>query len=106
MAFVILPGVLSLTPASPPGHLTCAIWPPAGPKQQVSLVLNQPSGSQAFTLPADPHAAETGTFTFSTVFLNGSVPAGTYLARIQVDSAESRLTVDATGKFDGPTVNV
>jgi hypothetical protein len=106
MAFVILPTIVDLKPASPPGHLTCVIWPPAGPKQQVSLVLNQPSGPQAFTLPADPHPTETGTFTFSTVFPNGSVPSGTYLARVQVDSAVSRLTVDASGKFIGPTVNV
>jgi hypothetical protein len=106
MVFVILPTILSLTPPSPPAHLQCAIWPPAGPKQQVSLVLNQPSGSQAFTLPADPHPAETGTFTFSTVFPNGSVPSGTYLARVQVDSAVSRLTVDASDKFIGPTVTV
>jgi hypothetical protein len=106
MAFVILPIIVDLKPASPPGHLTCVIWPPAGPKQQVSLVLNQQSGPQAFTLPADPHPAETGTFTFSTVFPNGSVPSGTYLVRVQVDSAESRLTVDASGKFNGPTVSV
>jgi hypothetical protein len=106
MAFVILPVILSLTPSSPLGHLVCTVWPPVGPKQQVSLVLNQPSGSQAFTLSADPHPTETGTCTFSTVFPNGSVPSGTYLARVQVDSAVSRLTVDASGKFNGPTVSV
>ena len=106
LAFVILPAIVNLTPASPPGYLQCTIWPPAGPKQQVSLVLNQQSGTQAFTLPADPHPVETGTFTFRTVFPNGSVPSGTYLARVQVDSAASRLTVDASGKFIGPTVNV
>jgi hypothetical protein len=106
MAFVILPAIVNLTTASPPGHLICTVWPPAGPKQQVSLVLNQPSGSQAFMLPADPHPTESGMFTFSTVFPNGSVPSGTYLARVQVDSAVSRLTVGASGKFNGPTVNV
>jgi hypothetical protein len=105
MVFVILPAILNLTSATP-GRLTCAIWPPAGPKQQVSLVLNQQDGPQAFTLSADPHPGETDTFTFATVFSNGSVPSGTYLARMQVDSAVSRLTVDASGKFNGPTVDV
>jgi hypothetical protein len=32
------------------------------------------------------------------------VPAGTYLARVQVDGAESLLTTNASGQFIGPTV--
>jgi hypothetical protein len=34
------------------------------------------------------------------------LPSGTYLARIRVDSAESRLTVDAAGAFNGPLVTI
>jgi hypothetical protein len=110
-AFVILPAVVSVGPLSPPGHLQAVVAPPVNPSQQVSLVLNQFGGSltsvpQAFLLPADPHTAETETFTFNTVFPTGSVPAGKYLARVRVDVAESRLTLDASGKFNGPLVSI
>ena len=36
----------------------------------------------------------------------GSIPPGTYLARVRVDGAESRLVVDASGKFIDPIVRV
>lgn len=114
MTFVIVPTVLSLSPTSPPGTLQAVIFPPAAPTQSVSLVLNQQGGTLAYTLPANTHPAETDTFTFSTVFPDpqagpggtSSVPSGTYLARVQVDSADSQLTVDASGKFNGPTVTL
>jgi hypothetical protein len=112
MTFVIVPSIVSLSPTSPPGTLEAVIFPSAGPNQQVSLVLNQQGGSLAYTLPANAHSAETDTFTFSTVFANplvaggtSAVPAGTYLARVQVDSADSQLSVDASGRFNGPTVS-
>jgi len=114
MTFVIVPAIVSLSPASPPGTLQAVVFPTVAPNQQVSLVLNQKGGSLAYTLPANPPPAETDTFSFSTVFPNltaasagpSSVPSGTYLARVQVDSAESQLTVDASGTFSGPTVTV
>jgi Pvc16 N-terminal domain len=110
-AFVILPAVVSIGPSSPPGHLLAAVSPAVGPSQQVSLVLNQFAVSptsipQAFLLQADPHAVETDTFSFNTVFPTGSVPSGDYLARVRVDVAESRLTLDASGKFNGPLVSI
>jgi len=110
-AFVILPSIVSVTPGSPPGELIAVVSPAVGPEQQVYLVLNQlagspPSGPQAFALPAGPHETETGTFSFTTVFPNGSVPPGSYLARVRVDAAESRLTVNASGTFNGPLVEV
>jgi len=115
-AFVILPSIVNIGSASPPGQLIAIVSPPVGSRQQVSLVLNQltgspPSGPQAFLLPADPHDTETDTFSFSTIFPDPSdptqtvsVPTGTYLARVRVDTAESRLTVDASGTFNGPEV--
>jgi hypothetical protein len=119
-AFVILPTVISVGPLSPPGPLMAVVSPPVGPQQQVFLVLNQltgspPSGPQAFLLPADPHDTETDTFSFNTTFPDPSpsdptntvsVPQGTYLARVRVDTAESRLTVDASGTFNGPHVTI
>jgi hypothetical protein len=118
VAFVILPRVVSVGPMSPPGRLVAEILPAAGPQQQVSLVLNQlagspPVGPKAFVLPSDPHTSETGTFSFSTTFPDAfdptkkvSVPSGAYLARVRVDTAESRLTVNQSGTFDGPLVTI
>lgn len=111
VAFVVLPAVVSIDSVSPPGKLIAVVSPSVGPEQQVYLVLNQlvgspPSDPQAFALPADLHETETNTFSFSTTFPNGSVPSGSYLARVRVDAAESRLTVDASGTFNGPLVNV
>lgn len=113
MTFVILPAIVSLSPASPPGSIQAVVFPPVASNQQVSLILNQRSGSLSYTLPSQPHPADTDTFTFSTIFpdplLSGgtsTVPSGVYLARIQVDSADSQLTMDASGKFNGPTVTL
>jgi len=108
VAFMLVPALTQVDPSGP-DQLQAVVWPPVGPLQQVSLLLNQTMGSPpsrplAFALPADAHPTETDTFTFSTKFLGGSVPSGSYLARIRVDSAESRLTVNLAGTFDGPTV--
>lgn len=109
-AFLILP-VLSPGTTSPPGPLTVVVSPPVGPTQQVSLVINQlesspPSSPQSFLLPANPHNAETDTLSFNTAFPEGSVPSGTYLARVRVDGAESRLTENSSGTYVGPLVTV
>jgi Pvc16 N-terminal domain len=118
VAFVILPALIQIMPASPPGHLVAVVSPTVGPRQQVSLVLNQlagspPTGPLAFVLPADPHDTETDTFSFSTLFPDPSdptktvsVPNGIYLARVRVDTAESRLSVDASGTFNGPLITI
>jgi hypothetical protein len=114
--FVLRPTVLSLAWGSPPGAITAVLSPPVGPRQQVVLVLNQvsapaswsaPLGAAppAFALPAAAHHAETDTFVFDTTnFPGGVVPPGTYLARVRVDEAESRLDTDASGRFSGPLV--
>jgi hypothetical protein len=111
MTFVLLPTVVSVSAAG--GVLTAVVSPAVGIGQQVSLVLNQQGGAAAYTLPADPHTTQTGTFTFGTTFTSSAppagpatVPAGTYLVRVQVDSAESQLTVNAAGQFGGPLVTL
>ena len=104
MAFIIAPTILSSSPSA--GSIQVKVFPTVGPGQQAALVLNQQGGTLAFTLPASPHPAETDTLTFSTTFPNGSVPAGVYLAQVVVDAAQSRLTVDGSGKFSGPTVTI
>ena len=103
---------MSLTAAA--GSLKAVVFPTVGSGQQVSLVLNQVGGAIAYTLAAAAHPAETDTFTFSTVYPNPlagagatlTVPPGTYLARLKVDAADSPLTVDSSGTFNGPTVTV
>jgi hypothetical protein len=117
-AFVILPTIISVGPSSPLGSLMAVVSPLVAPQQQVFLVLNQltgspPSGPQAFLLAADPHDTETNTFSFSTTFPDPSdltktvsVPPGTYLVRVRVNTAESRLTTDASGTFNGPEVTI
>jgi hypothetical protein len=85
--------------------VTLNVVPHIGPGQRAILLLN--------SLPADPPAAYTSLTTVQAAdsgqvtlqFEN--VPSGTYLARLQIDGAESPLTVDpATGQYNGPTVSM
>jgi hypothetical protein len=110
--FLISPSIISLTPAA--DSITAKVYPSVGSGQTVALVLNQVGGTAAYSLDAPAHPAETDTFTFSTVYPNPqagagatlTVPTGIYLARIKVDAADSLLTVDSSGTFNGPTVSV
>jgi hypothetical protein len=121
VAFVIRPAILSITPGSPPGQLTVVVSPPVGPKQQVSLLLNQFAGATplAFALPAAPRAIETDTLLFDVSSIpagsippefadgqGGSIPPGAYLARISVDGVGSPLSVDSSRRFSGPIVTL
>ncbi len=108
-AFILSPTLVSITPGTPPGEITVVVSPLVGPQQQVFLLLKQASGTtpRAFVLAADAHAAETSTFTFNLATApGGPIPLGAYLARIRVDEAESRLTVNATGQITGPIVTL
>jgi hypothetical protein len=115
-AFVVQPNVLSLT-FSAPQTIRVAVFPEVGPSQKVSLVLNQIDASPpglplAFELVGSPDASQPDTFDFSTrVTPLGateplSVPSGTYLARVRVDTAESPLETGPSGGFTGPIVSV
>lgn len=114
-AFVLQPAVLSLT-VSGPEQVSAVISPETGPSQKVTLVLNQidpspPGAPLAFELTGSP-SSPPGALDFNTSFsLVGStdtvsVPAGSYLARIRVDAAESRLETGASGGFAGPIVTI
>jgi hypothetical protein len=108
-AFLLRPTLVSITPGTPPGEITIVVSPLVGPQQQVFLLLKQASGTapRAFVLSADAHAAETLTFTFNLATVSGGpIPTGNFLARVRVDEAESRLTVDATGNITGPIVTL
>lgn len=65
--------------------------------------------SRAYSFPApdrngiaDPDQADTPSISFSVQ----AVFPGTYLLRVQVDGAESRLARDASGRYTGPTVTL
>jgi hypothetical protein len=99
------PGVLD--PKSTATHkltdVTVTVVPNIGVGQHAVLLLN--------SLPANPPAGYTSSIVAATsdtnqvTFQISSVPTGTYLARVQIDGAESLLTFDPnTRQFTGPTV--
>ena len=94
-------------------ELDITFSPEVGREQQVLLLFNelnpppdQPGRAYSFAAPprnnpSDPITQATLTFTIP------GAAAGSYLLRVQVDSAESELQVDTvTGAFDGPTVTL
>lgn len=108
--FVLHPTIQSATasPAlSPPAgtNVTVTLKPNIGIGQRAVLLLNAVSGGPptAFSSTATVSATDS-----NQVILNiANVPAGSYLVRIQVDGAESLLTVNSgTGLLDGPTVTM
>jgi hypothetical protein len=108
-AFVLRPTLRSIALSSPPGQLVAVVYPAPGPRQQVTLLLNT-LGGVTFALPpappAPPQQAGPNTFYFNTTTRSGPLPPGTYLVRVRVDDADSRLDVGASGRFTGPTVTI
>lgn len=113
-AFILHP---SLAPFASPvvagGDLTLTFDPPVGRSQRVSLLLGEKDPSpnppaRAFNIAAPAEngitvAGQTDTPTIK--FSLAGVATGDYFVRVQVDGAESALTVVA-GKFDGPTLKI
>lgn len=89
------------------GALTLTLVPPVGRGQRVLTLLNATDGSgigHVLRAP-DGNGMALGVTSAATVALPVlRVPAGTYLLRVQVDAAESPLTLAADGTFAGPTV--
>ena len=113
-AFILHPKPTFVFQAGVPGKVRVTFDPKVGRSQRVTLLLGQrnpPTGTagRAFNIAAPPEngitnpaLTETATITFP---LPG-VPADTYFARVQVDGAESLLTLNPAGQFDKPTVTV
>jgi hypothetical protein len=82
--------------------------PEVGKEQQVLLLLNEVGGQdRAYSFLAAPRNGPSDPATQPTItFEIPSMAAGTYLLRVQVDSAESELQVDGTGAFIGPPVTL
>jgi Pvc16 N-terminal domain len=107
--FVLRPTITATTSAvapSPPGgaDVTLTLTPNIGIGQRAVLLLNNLALSPPTAFTSLPAVSKVNS---SQVTINiGDVPTGTYLARVQIDGAESLLTTNASGQFIGPTVNM
>jgi hypothetical protein len=121
LPLVLRPRVLSVAVASPTLEggrvktmLTLHVEPPLGAGQRAALHLNslpgtaEETGPSSYSFPVPVRNADTAQFK---VPVSGVVP-GAYLYRLQVDGAESPLSVDGDpasetfGRFDGPSVQI
>lgn len=109
-------GVLLRPRLGPPtfaaGVVTVPFAPPVGRAQAVALLIDRRGpptpGARGFAFRAPlgngagPGVDEVPTIAFPVT----GVPAGEWLVRVQVDGAESLLSVDAEGRYDGPFVAI
>jgi hypothetical protein len=102
MPFLLLPTVTGPVPepAAPRATVTVTVTPPVRAGQHVVLLLGDR------VVPAEPLPG--GAASSPTVsFVLPAIAAGSYLVRVRVDGAESRLVYDEnTGAFTGPTYQV
>jgi hypothetical protein len=117
-AFILHPKIT--IPATASGMLAITFDPKVGKSQRVTLLLgerNPPPDrpARSFNIAAPPENGITvsgQTDTATITFALAGVTAGQYFVRVQVDGAESSLTVDTTpgsptlNQFNGPTVTV
>ena len=94
--------------------VTATFTPPVGRTQRVKLLLyefgapeGRPARAHAFDAPlangiADPKQADTPTIAFAVE----RVFPGPYLARVQVDGAQSPLAGDVSGSYNAPQVTI
>ena len=103
-AFILTPQVTTPTPISAARNstLTLSISPAVGRGQRAALLTENRTLPIPARNPAGP--AETTTLDFS---IPGDFPTGTQrFLRVQIDGAESPLTVNAAGEFSGPYLEV
>jgi hypothetical protein len=93
------------------GEIEVTFEPKVGKAQRVVLLLNQadapaagPARAYSFKAPFDNGITGAGEETDTIRFAYQDVEPGPYLVRVQVDGAESLLTVDGTGKYATPQV--
>lgn len=106
LPLLILPRFTSIapSPAAPGAVVTVTVDPPAGAQQEKTLLLGDHSIAAEPVPVNDPPSP---TVQFRLPLGAARIPAGIYLARIRIDGAESRLTVDpTTTRYDGPTFTV
>lgn len=85
-------------------QVTVKLAPPAGALQRVALLLNAVSAGRevAYRFAGAPRTADGDLLTIPVT----DVLPGDYLLRVQVDGAESPLTVDDSGAYAGPRVTI
>ncbi len=120
-AFVLRPRIETISVTNVQGsgnnlrsaNVDVAVKPAVGLTQRVVLLLNEliphptspPETPRSYSFHAPPMALSSppGPTEDITIPIKG-VQAGTYLARVQVDGAESPLGTDAGGRYDSPQV--
>jgi hypothetical protein len=103
---VVVPRLVGVAPdpAAAGTVVTATVAPPALARQEKTLLLGD------FAVPAQPvpvDAPPSATIDFRLPTGSAAIPVGVYFARVRIDGAESRLTVDpVTTQYDGPTFTV
>jgi Pvc16 N-terminal domain len=116
--FLMRPTITSATAVAAPGtqggtNVTLQLSPNIGAGQRAILLLNNMPAAPLASFSSPPVVAAADAVSVTINIGNGvigtgvlaPVPPGTYLARVQIDGAESPLTF-AGGAFTGPTVVV
>jgi hypothetical protein len=106
LAFTLQP-VIAITAGSA-SQITLSVQPTVRAGQRVTLLLNEatsppPVAPASYTFQAPPPPADTGSLVFA---LSGVTKGLSYFVRIQVDGAESPLTLDPTSPQFGPTATL
>jgi hypothetical protein len=102
LACLVIPRLTAVNPATagPGATVTVTVDPPRRATQEAVLLLND------FALPAVPlpaAAPPSATVQFRLPSGAAALPAGSYLMRLRIEGAESRLAVNpATGDYTGP----
>jgi hypothetical protein len=102
---LVLPRLQNIAPpAAHAGDLvTVTVAPAVAAEQARSLLL----GDREIVGEAVPAGSPPSTsVTFRLPNQAAALISGTYLARVRIDGAESRLTLNAAGTYDGPTFTV
>jgi hypothetical protein len=100
-AFVLAPRITDPSPinVAPNSTLSLGVAPAVGPGQRAALLVGASTISIPARPPNDPPAST----------LNFPIPAlapGDYLVRVQIDGAESPLSIGGSGVFDSPILHV
>jgi hypothetical protein len=104
--FVLRPTITGLlAAANPPGtDVTVTVVPKIGTGQRAVLILNDPAAVPPVAYTASPTVSSADSAQI-VIHITG-VPTGSYMTRIQIDGAESVLTLDSSGNFTGPLVSI
>lgn len=106
LAFLLIPKIDSVNPAtaSSGATITVTVSPPVRWTQEVVLLLGD---HVVPAVPLPPESPPSATVQFQLPGPAPGIPAGSYLMRVRVDGAESRLTVDpVTKEYTGPKYTV